>query len=1049
MATRINRVSEQTLANILSSGQRLAPGEALELLREIVRQVVVLHSSGQLHLGITLDTISTGPEGIELKPAAGTASLESLRELLSWSPEAWHRLPRSLPTNLVAARQMLATARIATDPCTFDLFAIGDVFCRVLTCDSSAAYRQSVRVKGLVPPEFRTLLERLLGADGQSSFESAQSLWDFLQEHHRDGCDLHHALPDPSEDFQPAPTPTGHNSNTGVALNQGDNGTAPRPVDRSVPAQRTADLPFQKLGHFEIQARIGHGGMGDVYRAYERALDRTVAIKVLPAEFARQTDFVRRFQAEASAVAKLVHPNIIQIYFIGIDSGHHFFAMQYVDGFSLAVLLNEKKKLPVNTAVSLVDQVLLGLQEAHALGFVHRDVKPGNILIDRVRQRALLADFGLVKMVEGSETGMTATGVILGTVDYLSPEQALGKDVDARSDLYSIGVLLYHILSGQLPFSADTPTALIFQHVYEQPRPLTEVAPHVAKPLATIVNKLMQKIPADRYQSARDVLIDLAAFRNEQPLVIASAARADCNDDEFGSAEIFASAIEKLILPISLAEEAESAAETKGWERWLTRWRARFQQHAPQRLLELQNTQQQVQGGLAVYETRRENLEKLVREAQDVRDELARAAALSRGKSDAESLKQQLAVQDEQLDDLKLKVAKTSSTLQRLLSQRDLLNARLKAAGAQLKSDGRITSRRFPRRKLLLVAASAALVVFAVVITIQLVRQTRPALAFPSGPRLAAAPFDAAQAKAHQEAWATYLGVPVEFTNSIGMKFRLIPPGEFSMGSSAEFVTRTAGELANFGVDNPRFHNLLRSEQPQHRVVLTQPIYLGVNEVTQQEYAKIMGVNPSHMASTGAGREAVASLDTSSHPAENMSWKDAVEFTVRLSQQDKLTPSYSRSEGEVTLVEGTGYRLPTEAEWEFASGAGTTGLYWNGNTDEAAYSAGWLYGNSSGRSHPVGQLKPNPFGIFDVVGNVFEFVQDGWNQETYQQMADALTPDPRGPSPFGSSRVFRGGNWRDVPYFARTAARLSITPYEQSTNVGFRVALPITALQSE
>ena len=281
------------------------------------------------------------------------------------------------------------------------------------------------------------------------------------------------------------------------------------------------------------------------------------------------------------------------------------------------------------------------------------------------------------------------------------------------------------------------------------------------------------------------------------------------------------------------------------------------------------------------------------------------------------------------------------------------------------------------------------------------------------------------------------------------MKFRLIPPGEFPMGSSAEFVAKTAGELASFGVDNPRFHSLLRSEQPQHQVVLTQPIYLGVYEVTQQEYEKVMGVNPSHMALTGAGREAVASFDTSRHPAESMSWKDAAEFTIRLSQQEKLSPSYIRSEGAVALVEGTGYRLPTEAEWEFASGAGTTSLYWNGNTDEAAYAAGWLYANSSGRSHPVGQLKSNPFGIFDVVGNVFEFVQDGWNQETYQQMAEALTPNPMGPSPFGPSRVFRGGNWRDVPYFARTAARLSISPDEQSTNVGFRVALPITALKPE
>jgi formylglycine-generating enzyme required for sulfatase activity/serine/threonine protein kinase/thiol-disulfide isomerase/thioredoxin len=1044
MVTGINRISEQTLAHILTSGKLLAPGEALAVLREIVRQVVDLHSSGQLHLGITLDAISTGPAGIELKRAESTASLESLRELLKWSPEASHRLPRSLPTNLVAARQILHSSRVSTDPCTFDLLAIGDVFCRILTGESSAAYRQSVRVKGLVPAELRTLLERLLGADGQSSFESAQSLWDFLQEHCRNDSAENAIVPDRTDDFQPSPTPTGHNSNTGVSSKQADKGAAPRPVKRSVSAKGTETLPIQSLGHFEIQARIGHGGMGDVYRARDRSLDRTVAIKVLPAEFARQKDFVRRFQAEASAVAKLVHPNIIQIYFSGIDSGHHFFAMQYVDGYSLAVLLNEKKKLSVNTAVSLVEQVLLGLQEAHSLGFVHRDIKPGNILIDRVKKRALLADFGLVKMVEGSETGKTATGVILGTVDYLSPEQGLGKDVDARSDLYSVGVLLYHILSGRLPFIADTPTALIFKHVYEQPQPLSEVVPQLARQLATIVNKLMQKNPVDRYQSAQDVLTDFAAFRNNQPLVIASQSGSDRRNEKVRSPPDSDSPIETL----TFVEEADLAVETSAWQRWLTGWRAKFQQHAPQRLLDLQNTQQQVQGGLAVYETRRDKLEKLVREAQDVRDELARAAAQSRGKSDAASLEQQLAVQEEQLDDLKLKLAKVSSRFQQLLSQRDLLNARLKAAGAQLKSDGQITSRRISRRTLALVAATASILVVAIFIIGPLVRQPQPAPVFPPGPTPAVAPFDAAHAKTQQEAWAKHLGVPVEYTNSIGMKFRLIPPGEFSMGSSGDFVARTAGQLASFGVDNPRFQSFLHSEQPQHRVMLTQPIYLGVYEVTQREYAKVMGMNPSHMASTGAGREAVGSLDTSSHPVENMSWNDAIEFTVRLSQQEKLSPSYSRSEGAVTLIEGTGYRLPTEAEWEFACGAGTTSLYWNGDTDEAAYAAGWVFGNSSGRSHPVGQLKPNPFGLFDVVGNVFEFVQDGWIPGTYKQMAVVMTRDPRGPSPSGPARVFRGGNWRDVPYFARTAARLSITPDQKSTNVGFRVALPIAALQS-
>ena len=209
MVAGITRGSQQTLASILSSGKPLVPGAALDLLRAIVCRVVDLHSSGQLHLGITLDAISIGPDGIELKQAEGTASLESLRELLNWSPEASHRLPRSLPTSLVAARQMLATARIATDPCTFDLLAIGDVFCRMLTGESSAAYRQSVRVKGLVPVEFWKVLERMLGADGQSSFESARSLWDFLQEHYRDDSEAHKTLPGHTEDFQPTPTSDG------------------------------------------------------------------------------------------------------------------------------------------------------------------------------------------------------------------------------------------------------------------------------------------------------------------------------------------------------------------------------------------------------------------------------------------------------------------------------------------------------------------------------------------------------------------------------------------------------------------------------------------------------------------------------------------------------------------------------------------------------------------------------------------------------------------------------------------------------------------------
>ena len=1044
MVTGINRDSEQTLASILSSGELLAPGEALDLLREIVRRVVDLHSSGQLHLGITLDAISTGPDGIKLKMTEeGTASLESLRELLRWSPEASHRLPRSLPTNFVAARQMLHSARVSTDPCMFDLLAIGDIFCRILTGESSAAYRQSVRVKGLIPVEFRTLLERLLGADGQLTFESAQSLWDFLQEHYRGDSEAHTAVPGRAVDFQPAPTPTGCNANTGVALKQADNGTAPRPVDRSVAAQGNADLQFQKLGHFEIQARIGRGGMGDVYRAYERALDRTVAIKVLPAEFAGQTDFVRRFQAEASAVARLVHPNIIQIYFIGIDSGHHFFAMQYIDGFSLAVLLNQKKKLSVKTAVSLVEQVLLGLQEAHSQGFVHRDIKPGNILIDRVKQRALLADFGLAKMVEGSETGMTATGVILGTVDYLSPEQALGKDVDRRSDLYSIGVLFYHILSGRLPFIADTPTALMFQHVYEQPRPLSEVAPQVANQLAAIVDKLLQKNPADRYQSARDVLTDLAAFRKEQPLVIASQSSSDCSDDVVRSAPTSASPIENHILPSSLAEDAESVAEISGWEQWLTRWRAKFQQHAPQRLLDLQNTQQQLLGGLAIYETRRENLKMLVKEAQEVRDELARAAAQSRGTSDAASLEQQLAVQDEQLGELKLKLAKVSSTLQQLLSQRDLLNARLKAAGAQLKSDRHITAGWLSRRKLLLLAATATLVVAAVVFRGQLVRQS----SVPSTGAESNASVEGASVASVEGASVTVSDNGQRLRNSIGMEFVRISPGSFMMGSP----------LRELGRD---------PDEHQHLVRITQPFFMGIHEVTRGQFEQFVAATGYRTNAETDGKGGWGEYpgvggryekrftwrdsgyeQTSEHPVGNVTWYDASAFVRWLSEKENVV-----------------YRLPTEAEAEYACRAGSQTPFQTGTVaadvvilanvvdqtfcDELITkykqdvsklkstpgSDGFVF------TAPVGSFPANPFGLHDMIGNVDEWCSDWFDHNYFRH---SPVNDPTGPET-GVFRSFRGGFWGSIIQHTRCANRSRFEPDHRANYIGFRVVRDFT-----
>ncbi len=308
----------------------------------------------------------------------------------------------------------------------------------------------------------------------------------------------------------------------------------------------------------------------------------------------------------------------------------------------------------------------------------------------------------------------------------------------------------------------------------------------------------------------------------------------------------------------------------------------------------------------------------------------------------------------------------------------------------------------------------------------------------------AIAPFDAAAAKAHQEAWAKHLGVPVEYTNSLGMKFRLIPPGEFTMGSTAEEI---AAALKDVGGDK-YLQKCIQSEAPQHKVILTQPIYLGVNEVTQAEYEEVMGVNPSHFAPMGMGKEAVAGLETTEHPVEMVSWNDAAEFCAKLSKQEKFKPFYFRAGETITPLDGTGYRLPSEAEWEFACRAGTATKYWIGDKDEDLVRAGWFGGNSGGRTHAAGELKANPFGLSDIHGNVWEWVQDGWDASYYGQFHDKPAINPNSPFSTGSQRVIRGGHWNSSASLCRSSNRHAINPSTRFNHVGFRVSLVVEAVKA-
>lgn len=257
------------------------------------------------------------------------------------------------------------------------------------------------------------------------------------------------------------------------------------------------------LGQFRIVDRIGAGGMATVFKAYQPTLDRYVAIKVLPAFYAHDPVFVQRFVQEARSVAKLAHPRIVQIHDFGEENHITYIVMEYVDGGTLKDRL--KRALLVPEAVDYMIQAAEGLDCAHRNGIIHRDVKPANMLL-RKDNHLLLSDFGIAKILEGT-ANLTRVGTGIGTPQYMSPEQGMGQPVDRRSDIYSLGIVLFHCFTGRVPFTADSPLTITVKHMND-PLPVERlVAEGVPSPMIQVVQKMTEKSPEMRYQSA-DVVVD-------------------------------------------------------------------------------------------------------------------------------------------------------------------------------------------------------------------------------------------------------------------------------------------------------------------------------------------------------------------------------------------------------------------------------------------------------------------------------------------------------------------------------------------------------------